>query len=140
MAPTVSDTRAAPPVPALAGVVHPQPVMAAVRERIEALSLQVTLDKLDAEMRQKYKDHFPLTLPDITNDLPDHIFHRIKLKDPDLVIKQRAYAAPKKYHEPWKRVLEQHLAAGRIPALLVLLLLPRLLHSQILRRRSGSFN
>ncbi len=53
-------------------------------------------------------------MPDVVDALPDHIYHRIRLKDPNQVTKQRAYAAPKKYYEPWKRVLDQHLAAGRI--------------------------
>jgi len=103
------------PEPPLAGYLLPAPIMATVRERIETLSLQEILVERDARLRETYTDRFPLRLPDVVpSDLPTNIYHRIRLKDPNLVVKQRAYAAPKKYHEPWKRVLDAHLAAGRI--------------------------
>ena len=100
--------------PALAGFLLPAPIMAAVRERIETISFQETLAKKDKEMKSKNADRFPLRLPDTTNDVPDHIFHRIRLKDPNKIMKGRGYAAPKKYHESWKKLLDEHLQAGRI--------------------------
>ena len=100
--------------PALAGFLLPAPIMAAVRERIEIISFQEGLAKKDAEMKQKYKDRFPLRLPDTTTEVPDHIYHRIRLKDPNQTIKGRGYSAPKKYHDSWKKLLDEHLLAGRL--------------------------
>jgi hypothetical protein len=100
--------------PALAGYLLPAPIMAAVRERIETISFQKILTEKETEMRQKYQDRFPLRLPDTTNEVPDHIYHRIRLKDPNKIIKGRGYSAPKKYHDPWKKLLDEHLQAGRI--------------------------
>jgi hypothetical protein len=100
--------------PALAGYLLPAPIMAAVRERIETISLQERLAKKDAEIRKKYGDRFPLRLPDTTTDVPDHIYHRIRLKDPNKIVKGRGYSAPKKYHDPWKKLLDEHIQSGRI--------------------------
>ncbi len=55
--PDVSDELLAEP--ALAGYLLPGPVMAAVRQRIETLAQQETLEALDAEMRRLYADRFP---------------------------------------------------------------------------------
>ena len=100
--------------PALAGYLLPGPIMAAVRERIESISFQEELNRRDVEMREKYKDRFPIRLPDTTLDVPDHIYHRIRLKDPNRIIKGRGYSAPKKYHDSWKDLLDEHIHAGRI--------------------------
>ena len=100
--------------PALAGYLLPAPIMAAVRERIETISFQERLAKKEIEMRQKNADRFPLRLPDTTSEVPDHIYHRIRLKDPNQIVKGRGYSAPKKYHDSWKKLLDEHLRAGRI--------------------------
>lgn len=100
--------------PALAGYLLPGPVMAAVCECIETISFQETLKKKDADLKQKYADCFPLRLLDTTDDLPDHNFHRMWLKDPNKVTKGQGYSAPKKYHESWKKLIDEHLAAGHI--------------------------
>lgn len=100
--------------PALAGYLLPAPIMAAVRERIETISFQEMLAKKEEELKSKYADRFPLRLPDTTNDVPDHIYHRIRLKDPNMTMKGRGYSAPKKYHDSWKKLLDEHLQAGRI--------------------------
>jgi hypothetical protein len=100
--------------PALAGYLLPAPIMAAVRERIEVISFQEMLGRKDAEMKHKYKDRFPTCLPDTTDGVPDHIYHRIRLKDPSKVVKGRSYSPPKKYHDSWKKLLDEHLSAGRI--------------------------
>ena len=73
--------------PALAGYLLPAPIMAAICECIEAISLQDKLLKKDKEMKEKYGDCFPLCLPDTTTNVPDHIYHRIRLKDPNRAIK-----------------------------------------------------
>ncbi|KAF8799634.1 hypothetical protein BYT27DRAFT_7025727, partial [Phlegmacium glaucopus] len=67
-------------------------------------------------MKRKYEDHFPLRLPDTTTDVPNHIYHRICLKDPNKAIKGHSYSAPKKYHNSWKKLLDEHILAGRICA------------------------
>jgi hypothetical protein len=88
--------------------------MAAVRERLEALSFQETLKERDAKMKLEFADRFPLRLPDSTAEVPGHMFHRIRLKDPTKVNNGKGYAAPKKYQESWKRLLDDHLKAGRL--------------------------
>src|SRR6202790_199921 len=100
--------------PALAGCLLPGPIMAAVRDRIEGLATQELLKNKDAKMKLKFADRFPLCLPDSTEDIPGHMFHRIRLKDPTKANNGKGYAAPKKYQEPWKRLLDDHLKAGRI--------------------------
>ena len=100
--------------PALAGYLLPGPIMAAVRDRIEGLAFQELLKEKDAKMKHKFADRFPLRLPDSTADVPGHMFHRIRLKDPTKVNNGKGYAAPKKYQESWKRLLDDHLKAGRI--------------------------
>ncbi|KAF9536233.1 DNA/RNA polymerase [Agrocybe pediades] len=67
-------------------------------------------------MKEKYADCFPTRLPDIAslNDLPDHIYHRIRLKDSNKVVRGRGYVSPKKYQAAWKSLLDEHLAAGRL--------------------------
>ncbi|KAG6883543.1 hypothetical protein C0992_008516 [Termitomyces sp. T32_za158] len=92
----------------------PNQVMALLRERIETLSLEERLTQEDAEAKQTYQDRFPAELPRTTKDVPNHIFHRIRLKDPSKVMNARGYSAPKKFHEPWKKLLDEHLAAGRL--------------------------
>ena len=89
--------------------------MAAVCDRIENINLQELLKKKDAEYKCIYADRFPLRLPDIClDDIPDHIYHHIHLKDPTKVVQKRGYAAPKKYLEPWERLLKSHLDAGHM--------------------------
>jgi hypothetical protein len=88
-------------------------IMAAVRERIEVLAFQEQLRVRDEALKAKYADCFPTRLPDVGN-MPDHIYHRIRLRDKDKIVKGRGYVAPKKHHDAWKRLLDEHLAAGRI--------------------------
>jgi hypothetical protein len=103
--------------PALASYLLPSPIMAAVRERIETISFQEELKRKDEELRLKFEDCFPLRLPDTTTGVPDHIYHQIRLKDPNQTIKGCSYSVPKKYHDSWKRLLDEHLHAGRIRSL-----------------------
>jgi hypothetical protein len=102
------------PTPALAGYLLPAPLMAAVRERIEELSYEEFLTQEDAKFKERFVDRFPLQLPETTNDLPNHIYHRIRLKDPHKITRSRGYTSAKKYHDAWKVLLEEHLTAGRI--------------------------
>jgi hypothetical protein len=63
-------------------------------------------------MKLKFADRFPLRLPDSTAEIPGHMFHRIRLKHPTKVNNGKGYAAPKKYQESWKHLLNEHLMAG----------------------------
>ena len=85
--------------PALAGYLHPSPIMAAVRDCIEGLAFQEVLKVEDAKMKAKYANRFPTRLPDTTDHVPGHMFHHIRLKDPTKVNNGKGYAAPKKYQE-----------------------------------------
>ena len=81
--------------------------------RIQILAVLDDLSMHEREVWEEFKDWFPTDIPHVTR-LPDDVFHRFCLKDPEKVIKCRSYACPKKYKEAWKQLLDQHLAAGRI--------------------------
>ena len=103
------------PTPSLDGHLLPPQIMAAVRERMEAINLQEILKKKDAEMKLTYADRFPRDLPNVNLDeVPNHIYHRIRLKDPTKVVRKRGYAAPKIYLERWEQLLKRHLDSGRL--------------------------
>lgn len=99
--------------PALAGYLLPAAVMLQVRDRIEVLAFQERLQEEERVMRAKYADCFPLRLPDQV-DVPDHIYHRIRLKDPSIVVRKGPYAPAKQNAGPWKELLDEHLRAGRM--------------------------
>ena len=103
--------------PALAGCMLPGPIMATVWDHIKGLAFQELLKEKDAKMKLKFADRFSLLsfyLLDSTKDIPGHMFHHICLKDPAKVNNNKAYAAPKKYQESWKGLLDDHLEAGHI--------------------------
>jgi hypothetical protein len=83
--------------------------MAAVQHRIEGLAFQEMLKAEDAKIKLKYADWFPTRLPDTTSHVPGHILHHICLKNLAKVNNGKGYAAPKKYQEPWKKLLDEHL-------------------------------
>lgn len=89
--------------------------LAAVRERIESIVLEVTLARENERMRKRFVDLFPDDIPHI-DQLPTNVYHRFRLKDPNALIARRQYDCPKKYRDAWKTLLNQHLAAGRIRA------------------------
>ena len=88
--------------------------MATVRDRIEGLAFKEVLKAEDAKMKAKYADQFPTRLPDTTDHVPGHMFHCIRLKNPTKVNNGKGYVAPKEYQESWKKLLDEHLQAGRI--------------------------
>ncbi|KAG6896784.1 hypothetical protein C0992_006090 [Termitomyces sp. T32_za158] len=92
----------------------PDQIMALVQERIKMLSLEEKLAQKDTEAKHRYADRFPAELPQTMDEVPNHIYHRIRLKDPSKVVNARGYSAPKRFHEPWKKLLEDHLATGRL--------------------------
>jgi hypothetical protein len=79
------------------------------------LALQEQLKHEENMMHNKFKDVFPDDTPRL-NDLPTNVYHRFKLRDPNLVIAKRAYDCPKKYREAWRQLLDEHLEAGRMRA------------------------
>ncbi|KLO04004.1 hypothetical protein SCHPADRAFT_803526, partial [Schizopora paradoxa] len=94
-----------PPVPARNDSLHcadeSAGLVAAIRDRIEAIAEQEALEKRAELLRQEFADRFPTELPPVTN-LPTDVFHEFTLKDPNREIKSRQYACPKKWQEPWK--------------------------------------
>ncbi|KAH6903572.1 hypothetical protein BKA70DRAFT_1373963 [Coprinopsis sp. MPI-PUGE-AT-0042] len=68
------------PPPKLDGTLLPPSIMAMVREHIETIAFQQMLAKKDEALKKEYADRFPLRLPDTTDDVPDHIYHRIRLR------------------------------------------------------------
>ena len=103
-----------PPQPAFAGYLLPGPIMAAILNQIEGLAFQEVLKDEDAKMKLKCTDRFPIWLPNTTDHVPGHMYHHICLKIPTKVNNGKGYAAPKKYQESWKKLLDKHLKAGRI--------------------------
>ena len=84
-----------------------------LKNRIEILAVWDDLERYEEEIRNEFKDRFPSDIPHVTR-LPDDVYHRFRLKDPEKVIKCRSYPCPKKYRDAWKQRLDQHLSAGRI--------------------------
>ncbi|CDR49787.1 RHTO0S33e00188g1_1 [Rhodotorula toruloides] len=81
------------------------------------------LTEEEAEMKERsgrlmeeFADLFPSTLPPLTADYlaKTSTRHRIRLVDEKRVHNQRGFAIPRKWRESWKRMLEEHLAAGRL--------------------------
>ena len=81
--------------------------------RIQVFAVWDELEQHDRELREEFKDRFPTDIPHVTR-LPDDVYHKFRLKDPEKVIRCRSYPCPKKYRNAWKQMLDQHLAAGRI--------------------------
>jgi hypothetical protein len=88
-------------------------VIAAVRERVEVLAHWDLLQEHDARLKAEFADRFPSDIPHVDH-LPTDVYHRIELKDNARTFAARSYSCPKKYRGPWKELLDQHLAAGRI--------------------------
>ncbi|GAA5864478.1 hypothetical protein JCM5353_006881, partial [Sporobolomyces roseus] len=67
-------------------------------------------------LMEEFSDLFPSSLPPLPSDYLDrtNARHRIKLIDPTKVHNQRGFSTPRKWKEAWKRMLEEHIAAGRL--------------------------
>lgn len=85
----------------------------AVHASIARLALEERLKREEVNMRDEFQDLFQSRLPHI-DEVPDNVYHRFKLKDPDMVIAKRQYGCPQKYKAAWKSLLDEHLEAGRI--------------------------
>lgn len=83
------------PMPSLDGHLLPPQIMAAVHEQMEVINLQEVLKKKDAKMKHTYADCFPHNLPNVNLDeVPNHIYHRIRLKDPTNIVRKQGYLSP----------------------------------------------
>ena len=87
-------------------------VLAALCERLQNLEFEETLAKHDEEMRTQFASIFG-PMPHVDN-LPDQPRARIKLIDPELILKSRNYPCPRKWKEAWHELIKQHIEAGRI--------------------------
>jgi len=92
--------------------VKPVDLVAAVRDRIEALNTQEQLDRLSDAVKEKYLDVFS-PIPHL-DDLPTDVYCRIQLKDATKTFATRSYSTPRKYKEAWSTLIQQHLDVGRI--------------------------
>jgi hypothetical protein len=87
-------------------------LVAAVRERVEQLSAQEKLAKLNNEVKETYANVFR-PIPHV-DDMPDTVRCKISLKDASRLITTRSYSCPRKYKEAWSVLIQQHLDTGRI--------------------------
>ncbi|KAJ7910178.1 hypothetical protein B0H13DRAFT_613714, partial [Mycena leptocephala] len=92
----------------------PVSVMLDVKNRIDELALQKFMQDEDARLKLKHADVFPTRLPDNTDDLPENILHRIRLRNPSITVKGKTYQPARKNLDAWKRILDEHIAAGRM--------------------------
>ena len=81
--------------------------------RIQVLAVWDELERHEQGAREEFRDRFPTDIPHVMR-LPDDVYHRFRLKDPEKVIRCRSYPCPKKYRDAWRQLLDQHLAARRI--------------------------
>ncbi|GAA5992242.1 hypothetical protein JCM11641_001277 [Rhodosporidiobolus odoratus] len=69
-----------------------------------------------ARLMEEFADLFPSVLPPLSAETLDSTTtrHRIRLVDVNKVHNQRGFSTPRKWREKWKRMLEEHIAAGRL--------------------------
>jgi hypothetical protein len=84
----------------------------AIKSRLETLSLEETLSNEEKKIQEEFKNLFE-PIPHV-DDLPTDFMVEIKLKDPNMTVKNCSYPCPQKYREAWQTLLNQHLAFGRI--------------------------
>ena len=88
-------------------------IIASIKTWIKQLAREATLLKLDKKMKETYADQFPSDIPHV-KDLPQDVFHHIKLLPGAPISVTRAYTCPCKYHARWKTLIDQHAAVGHI--------------------------
>lgn len=88
-------------------------IVAAVRKRIVSLSFEEERQEAERNIHVEFADMFPTRLPDFA-DMPDHIYHRIRLIDNNKVVRGRGYTSAKKHNQQHRELLDLHLAAGRL--------------------------
>ncbi|SCV70640.1 BQ2448_3402 [Microbotryum intermedium] len=89
------------------------PMLVAVIAPVVDNDEQLHLAALDHRLRKEFANLFPEDIP------PVHLYqslvrHRIELDSPSTVVNLRGYPLPKKYHESWYLLLQEHLASGRL--------------------------
>lgn len=100
--------------------------MACVFENVKQVSKSRELTKREEQVLQEFSDLFPDELPAVEDDEEDDFIapegqndssrfrHKIVLTDSEVVINKKQYAYPAKYLASWGKLINQHLAAGRI--------------------------
>ena len=86
--------------------------LAALSQRARIPAPEHDLLELETRLREQFYDVFE-PLPHAT-ELPEKPVARIRLKDPNLPIRTRNYACPRKWKDAWHTLLQQHLESGRI--------------------------
>ncbi|KAI0337176.1 hypothetical protein BDW22DRAFT_1433539 [Trametopsis cervina] len=88
-------------------------VFSAICHRIAALASIENLRQENDCMRTRFVDLFPDDIPPM-DQLPSDVYHRFRLKDPNMSFPRRQYGCAKQHREAWRTLLNQHLAAGRM--------------------------
>lgn len=95
-------------------------------ENLDKISEVDKLGEKEDAMLEEFKDLFPAELPPVEDGeveetfpegMPDssrQVRHKIILTDPNVVINKKQYGYPLKYCESWRKLIDQHLRAGRI--------------------------
>lgn len=92
---------------------HMDGIIALVRATVETLVVNEELQAKEDLLQCEFNDVFPNDIPHI-DCLPNDVYHRFRLKNPNIVISCYQYDCPKKYREVWKQLLEEHIAASRM--------------------------
>jgi hypothetical protein len=88
-------------------------IVMAIWQRITTLASAEQLKLQDSAVKIGYEDRFPADI--LHNDsLPSDILFHVCLKDTNKLIQQRGYDCPQKYHDTWKILLDQNMAASRL--------------------------
>jgi hypothetical protein len=90
------------------------------------------VEKSEKKILQEFEDLFPVDIPTVSDEAEmeglfkdgsfpgkiqredSKVQHQIVLTDPNAQINERQYAYPQKYMEVWRKLLDQHMKAGRI--------------------------
>ncbi|KAJ3576874.1 hypothetical protein NP233_g105 [Leucocoprinus birnbaumii] len=74
---------------------------------------RMELEAADAQLKAEYADLFPATLPHV-NTLPDDVHHRIVVTAAEKICVTREYSCPRKWQDSWRKLIDEHISAGRI--------------------------
>lgn len=94
--------------------------MAEIAATMVKLEKQENLLKVHGELMEEFKELFPEDIPAIGKDpeplSPEQqdLYHRINLVQPEMRLHGRNYRCPPQYMDAWRKLLDQHMAAGRI--------------------------
>ncbi|SGY62834.1 BQ5605_C007g04742 [Microbotryum silenes-dioicae] len=71
------------------------------------------LRAMEAEFRREFSDRFPVDIPPVSQ-YESKVRHRISLKPGIKRPRQPTYGTPMRWRAAWRRLLDEHLAAGRL--------------------------